>query len=142
MKSSSSPEHTPPSVPNPTSLQRWVSNPSLLAQTVIQALEDIKAKDIEQLEVRTLTSLFDTLIIASADSTRQTRALARHVEDQVRALGAPILSTDGQHSGEWILVVLGSVIVHIMQPAVRTYYDLTTLWQRPGNRLEAPPRAA
>ncbi|EQD78310.1 Iojap-related protein, partial [mine drainage metagenome] len=81
--------------------------PNSLLPTVLNALEDIKAKNIEVLDVRALTSLFDTLVIASADSTRQTRALAHHVADEVRNAGRKVLNMEGLQSGEWILVDLG-----------------------------------
>ncbi|NDU88563.1 ribosome silencing factor [Ferrovum myxofaciens] len=105
--------------------------PNSLLPTVLNALEDIKAKNIEVLDVRALTSLFDTLVIASADSTRQTRALAHHVADEVRNAGRKVLSMEGLQSGEWILVDLGSIIVHLMQPMIRDYYDLSSLWKGP-----------
>lgn len=99
-----------------------------LEKLVIDALEDIKARDIEVLDTTTLTSMFERVIIASADSTRQTRALANHVQDKVKEAGQPVLSTEGENSGEWVLVDLGSIVVHIMQPAVRAYYNLEELW--------------
>ncbi|WP_297485983.1 ribosome silencing factor [Ferrovum sp.] len=111
-----------------------VSSPAVsgsLLPTVLNALEDIKAKNIEVLDVRALTSLFDTLVIASADSTRQTRALAHHVADEVRNAGARVLGMEGLQSGEWILVDLGNIIVHLMQPTVRDFYDLSSLWKGP-----------
>ncbi len=104
----------------------------------VLALEDIKAKDIEVLDVHRMTSLCDYMIIASADSTRQTRALARNVEDRLREKGATVYGVEGEQSGEWILVDLGAVVVHVMQPAVREYYDLSELWggsRRPALRV-------
>lgn len=98
---------------------------------VVEALEEIKAKDVEVLDARHLTALFDYLIIASADSTRQTRALARNVEDKLREQGVISQGVEGLQSGEWILVDLGSVVVHIMQPAVRDFYNLSELWGGP-----------
>ena len=99
-----------------------------IEQLVIAALEDIKAKDIEVIDTSKLTPLFESIIIASADSNRQVRSLARHVGDKVREAGVEILSTEGEDSGEWILVDLGAVVVHIMQPTIRSYYNLEELW--------------
>lgn len=115
-----------------------VSSESLSAAAV-SALEDIKARDISILDVRRLTSLFDTVIVASAESARQTKALARHVQDKVRELGGHVLGVEGEESGEWVLVDLGDVVVHVMQPAVREYYNLDELW---GGRRPLPGRAA
>ena len=101
---------------------------SQLEQLVVSALEDIKAKDIQVIDSTRLTSLFDRVVVASGDSNRQTRALARHVADKAREAGLPVLSVEGEETGEWVLVDLGSVVVHVMQPAVRAYYNLEELW--------------
>ncbi len=103
-------------------------NPEQIRDAAIAALEDIKARDIEILDVRDLTSMFDWVLIASADSSRQTRALASHVLDKARELGARTSRVEGEGSGEWILVDLGSVVVHVMQPTVREFYNLSELW--------------
>jgi len=102
--------------------------PEQIRDAAVTALEDIKARDIEVLDVRELTSLFDWVIVASADSSRQTRALAHHVQEQARLRGAHKAALEGESSGEWILVDLGSVVVHVMQPATREYYNLSELW--------------
>jgi len=99
-----------------------------MKQAVVAALEDIKARDIVVLDVGHLTSMTECMIIASADSTRQTKALSSNVQEKLKALGAPILGVEGEAAGEWVLVDLGEVIVHIMQPAVREYYNLEQLW--------------
>lgn len=104
-----------------------------LVKTTVDALDDIKGRDIAVLDVRKLTSLFDKIVIASADSTRQAKALANNVQEKVKAAGAKIHGVEGQQVGEWILVDLGAVVVHIMQPAVRQHYNLEELW--------TPPRA-
>jgi ribosome-associated protein len=103
-----------------------------LEKIVVAALEDIKAKDIEVINTAKLTPLFERIIIASGDSNRQVRSLARHVEDKVREAGGEILSTEGEDGGEWVLVDLGDVVVHVMQPAIRTYYNLEELWSAKG----------
>ena len=105
-----------------------------LSKIAVQALEDIKARDIAVLDVRKLTSLCDTLVIASADSNRQVKALAQHVRDKLKEAGAPIIGVEGEDSAEWVLVDAGDVIVHIMQPAVRAYYHLEELWSLPAAR--------
>ena len=102
-----------------------------LQKTVVAALEDIKARDIEVFDVRHLTSLFERVVIASADSARQTKALARNVQDEARQIGARVYGLEGEDNGEWILVDLGDIVVHIMQPAVRTHYNLEELWNQP-----------
>ncbi len=98
-------------------------------QAAIAALEDIKAHDIRAFDVRRITSLYDTLIIASADSNRQARALASHVREALVAAGAAIIGVEGAAGGEWVLVDAGDVVVHVMLPAVRAYYNLEELWE-------------
>ena len=102
-----------------------------LVKTAVAALEDVKAKDIVVLDVKKMTSLFDKVIIASADSTRQSKALSSRVQEKLKAIGARIHGVEGEQSGEWILVDLGAVVVHIMQPATRQYYNLEELWTPP-----------
>ncbi|MBU1213791.1 MAG: ribosome silencing factor [Gammaproteobacteria bacterium] len=95
---------------------------------VVAALEDIKAMDIEVIDTRKFNSLFEAMVIASAQSTRQTKALADQVEKKLKELGEEVIGVEGGDSGEWVLVDLGDVVVHIMQPAVRAYYNLEELW--------------
>jgi ribosome-associated protein len=99
-----------------------------LQRTVIDALEDIKAQDIAVFDTSELTESFDRIIIASATSNRQTRALASHVRDRAKSAGGHIISIEGEDSGEWVLVDLGDIVVHIMQPAIRQYYSLEEIW--------------
>jgi ribosome-associated protein len=99
-----------------------------LQQVAVAALEDIKARDITTFDVRQQTSLYDTLVIASADSSRQVKALANHVRDKLKEAGATILGVEGEQTGEWVLVDAGDIVVHVMQPAVRAYYNLEELW--------------
>jgi ribosome-associated protein len=99
-----------------------------IEKIVVAALEDIKGKDIEAIDTRKLTPLFERIVVASGDSSRHVRSLARNVGDKVRAAGVGILSTEGEEAGEWVLVDLGDVVVHIMQPSVRAYYNLEELW--------------
>ena len=102
-----------------------------LVKAAVAALEDIKGHDIVVLDVRKMTSLFDRVVIASADSTRQSRALSNHLQEKLKTLGARVHGVEGERAAEWILVDLGSVIVHVMLPAVRKHYNLEELWAPP-----------
>ena len=115
-----------------------------IQKTAVTALDDIKARDIAILDVRKLTSLYDTMIIASAESNRQVRALAQHVRDRLKDMGATIIGVEGEETGEWVLVDAGDIVVHIMQPAVRAHYNLEELWAAPSTkrRTKVPDRAA
>ena len=103
-------------------------NPEKLVSTIVDALEDIKAYDIDIINVSKITSLFEYIIIASANSTRQTKSLAHNVQQRVKAAGGTVYSVEGEQTGEWLLVDLGDVIVHIMLPVAREYYNLKALW--------------
>lgn len=109
-----------------------------LQAVVIDALEDVKAQDIKLFDTTHLTSLFDRLAIASGTSNRQTKALAASVRDKVKEHGGRIISVEGADVGEWVLVDLGDMIVHIMQPAIRDYYRLEEIW----GEKEIKPAAA
>ncbi|MFZ0106811.1 MAG: ribosome silencing factor [Thiobacillus sp.] len=95
---------------------------------IISALEDIKARDIAVLDTTKLTSMFERMVIASGDSNRQTRALASNVRDKVKEAGEYVGGMEGEDSGDWVLLDLGDVVVHVMQPAVRALYNLEELW--------------
>ena len=99
-----------------------------MLEIAVSALEDVKAKDIAVLETQEKTPLFARMIIASGDSTRQVRALVNNVAVDLKAAGFEILSTEGQEGGEWALADAGDLVVHVMLPAVRDYYDIDTLW--------------
>src|SRR5258706_8095614 len=99
-----------------------------MVKATVDALEQIKGRDIVVLDVRRMTALFDKVIVVSGDSGRQNRALANNVQEKLKALGAAVFGVEGEDSGEWVLVDLGAVIVHIMQPAVRQHYNLEELW--------------
>ena len=109
-----------------------------MEKAVVAALEDIKARDIVVLKVAHLSPLFERMIIASADSTRQVKALADNVQEKLKAAGARVLSVEGQQTGEWVLVDLGANIVHVMQPTVRQYYNLEELWYQPEVKPKRP----
>lgn len=99
-------------------------------KAIVDALEDVKATNITVIDTSKLSSLFDRMVIASATSKRQTTALADNVVVKLKELGEEILGREGEDSGEWILVDLNEVLVHIMQPAVREYYNLEELWSK------------
>lgn len=99
-----------------------------LVKIVVAALEEIKAHDIEALDVTRITTLFDRMIIASGDSNRHTRAIANNVVEKVKAGGGTVYGMEGEQTGEWVLVDLGDVLVHVMQTTVRAHYNLEELW--------------
>ena len=103
-------------------------NSEKLVKIVVDALEDIKAYEIDVINVSKITSMFEYIIIASADSSRQTKSLANNVQEKVKAAGGRVYSMEGEQTGEWLLVDLGDVIVHIMLPVAREYYNLKALW--------------
>ncbi len=109
---------------------------------VVDALEDVKAQDIRVFDTTHLTSMFDRIAIASGTSNRQTKALASSVRDSVKAAGGHIISMEGEGTGEWVLVDLGDMVVHIMQPAIRAYYRLEELWGEKEIKLGASTRSA
>ena len=116
-----------------------------LQRTVVDALEDIKAQDIKVFNTTGLSDLFDRVVVATATSNRQTRALASHVREKAKEKGFPIISVEGEETGEWVLVDLGDLVVHIMQPAIRAYYNLEELWGGKPVRMRigaAPPATA
>ena len=99
-----------------------------LQRLVVDALEDVKAQDIEVFNTTELSDLFDRVILASGTSNRHTRSLASNVAEKVKQAGGHVVSIEGEETGDWVLVDLGDVVVHIMQPAVRAYYALEELW--------------
>ena len=100
-----------------------------LNQIIVNSLEDIKAFDITVIDVRKKTSIADYMIIASANSNRQTKALARHLKDTLKDIGKSVTNIEGEVDGEWVLVDLNDVLVHIMLPTTRAYFNLEELWQ-------------
>ncbi|SOE48815.1 Ribosomal silencing factor RsfA (former Iojap) [plant metagenome] len=99
-----------------------------MQRVVVDALEDVKAQDIKVFNTTHLTSLFDRVIIASGTSNRQTRALANSVADKWRENGERVIAIEGEDTGEWVVVDLGDIVVHLMQPAIRQYYNLEEIW--------------
>jgi ribosome-associated protein len=112
-----------------------------IVKAVVAALEDIKARDIVVLNVVKLTSMFDRVIIATGDSTRQVKSLADNVQVKLKAAGAKVHGVEGAQNAEWVLIDLGSVIVHIMLPAIRSHYNLEELWSARPPRKPSRRRA-
>jgi ribosome-associated protein len=112
-----------------------------LQNLVVGALEDVKAQDIRVFDTVHLTSLFDRVAIGSGTSNRQTKALAASVRDKVKESGGIVLGVEGEGTGEWVLVDLGDMIVHIMQPAIRAYYRLEEIWGEKEVKFGAAKRA-
>ncbi len=108
-----------------------------LQRIVVSALEDVKGKDIVVINTRKLSDLFGRIVLASGDSNRQVRALANHVVVKVKEAGGEVLGIEGEEVGEWVLVDCGDLVCHVMQPKVRAYYDLESLWQAKPARAAA-----
>lgn len=108
---------------------------------VVEALEDVKGKDILALDTTELTTEFRRLVVATGDSNRQVKALARSVESAFKENGIEVAGVEGHETGEWVLVDAGDIVVHAMLPAVRDYYDLETLWggEKPSTKGNTTP---
>ena len=111
-----------------------------LQTVVVDALEDVKGQDIVLFDTTNLTSLFDRIAVVSGTSNRQTKALAASVRDKVKEAGGDVVGLEGEDTGEWVLVDLGDMIVHIMQPAIRQYYRLEEIWGEKPVKLGAAKR--
>lgn len=110
---------------------------------VVDALEDIKGRDIEVYNTARMPTMFERVVIASGDSNRQVKALADNVQDKARESGARVYGVEGEASGEWVLVDLGDVVVHIMHPTVRDFYNLEEVWGgKPVRVKRAEPKKA
>ena len=112
-------------------------------RAVVEALEDVKGRDILVFNTARLPSMFERVVIASGDSNRQVKALSDRVQERVKELGARVYGVEGESGGEWVLVDLGDVVVHIMHPTVRTFYNLEEIWGGKPVRLKrtAPGKA-
>ena len=99
-----------------------------LQRAIVDALEDVKAQEIVVFDTEAMSALFERVIIASGTSNRQTKALAASVRDKVREAGYPKPRIEGEDNGEWIIVDCGSAVAHIMQPTIRSYYNLEEIW--------------
>jgi len=97
-------------------------------RVVVEALEDIKGKDIQVFNTARMPSMFERVVIASGDSNRQVKALADNVQEKIKENGAKVYGVEGERSGEWVLVDLGDLVVHVMHPTVREFYNLEEVW--------------
>jgi len=115
-------------------------------RAVVDALEDVKGRDIQVFNVSSLSPHFERVVIATGDSNRQLKALADSVRERMRALGERVRGVEGESGGEWLLVDLGDVVVHVMHPAVRSHYNLEEIWGGKPVRMkrhgQARPRRA
>ena len=112
--------------------------PEALAKKMAAALDGMKALDIQILDVRSLTTMTDFMIIASGRSDRHVKSLAQNILETARDEGVPTQGVEGQEQGEWILIDLGDVIMHIMHPSTRAYYQLEKLWSdKPATGIRA-----
>ena len=109
-------------------------------RAVVDALEDIKGYDIVVYNTAALPSMFERVIIASGDSTRQVKALADNVKDKLEALGERVYGIEGAQTGEWVLVDLGELVVHVMHPTVRSFYNLEEIWGGKSIKLKKPTK--
>ena len=114
----------------------------LKQRIVVEALEDVKGRDILVFNTARLPSMFERVVIASGESNRQVKALSDRVQERVKEQGARVYGVEGEASGEWVLVDLGDVVVHIMHPTVRTFYNLEEIWGGKPVRLNKEPRRA
>lgn len=113
-----------------------------LSDLAVDELQAIKSLDIVVINITSTNSLFDQIIIASADSTRQARAFVNNLKERLKETKYSILSVEGEASGEWVLIDLGDIIVHVMKPAIRDYYNLEDLWQEiPSSQKNAQQQA-
>ena len=118
-----------------------VTGSAALADRAIAALDDMKAHNIVKLDVRELTGMTDFMIIASGTSSRHVKSLADAVEESLRELGRKPIGTEGADAAEWVLVDFGDVLVHVMQPKTREFYNLEHLWGS-ANAMDELPRPA
>jgi ribosome-associated protein len=105
---------------------------------VVEALEDVKGRDIVVFNTARLPSMFERVVIASGESNRQVKALADRVQERVKETGGRVYGVEGERGGEWVLVDLGDVVVHIMHPTVRTFYNLEEIWGGKSVKLARP----
>ena len=110
-------------------------------RVVVEALEDVKGYDIQVFNTARLPSMFERVVIASGTSNTQVRALADRVQERIREQGSRVYGVEGESSGEWVLVDLGDVVVHIMHPTVREFYNLEEIWGGKTVRMKSEAEA-
>ena len=111
-------------------------------QLVVEALEDVMGRDIVVFNVAKQTAYFERVVIASGESNRQVNALAGSVQEKMKALGERIAGVEGRRNGEWVLVDLGDIVVHVMHPAIRSHYNLEELWGEKEVKLKPAAKPA
>ena len=111
-------------------------------QVVVEALEDVKGRDIVVFNVARHTAYFERVVIASGESNRQVNALATRVQERMKELGERVAGVEGRRNGEWVLVDLGDIVVHVMHPAIRSHYNLEELWGEKEVKLKPPAKPA
>lgn len=107
-----------------------------LTQIVINALEELKAKDIQVLDVKALTNMTDVMVFVSGTSSRHVKSLANNIVEAVKKQGVQPVGVEGEETGEWVLVDLADVLVHVMLPETRAFYNLEQLWSVPGSQQQ------
>jgi ribosome-associated protein len=108
---------------------------------VVEALEDVKGLDIVVFNTARMPTMFERVIIASGASSTQVRALADRVREKVQEHGGRVYGLEGEKGGEWLLVDLGEIVVHIMHPTIRSFYNLEEVWGEKEVKLPAPAKA-
>jgi len=109
-----------------------------LTQIVIEALDDLKAVDVRVIDVRGKSSVTDVMVVATGTSTRHVKSLADNVVDKIKKNGGKPLGIEGEDVGEWVLVDLADVVVHVLQAEMRDFYQLEKLWEtEPANRSKS-----
>ena len=112
-----------------------------LQRAIVDGLEDVKAQDIRVFNTEHLSPLFERVVVASGNSNRQTKSLAASVRDSVKSHGLQVLRTEGEDNGEWIIVDCGAAVVHVMQPAIRQYYNLEEIWGEKSVKMKLDTKA-
>lgn len=102
---------------------------SAIQDLAVKAIEDKKGQNIVTFDTASISPMFERVIIATGNSTTQVKAIARNVQDELRKAGLKQVGIEGEESGEWVLVDFGSVVIHVMLPAIREYYNLEEIWQ-------------
>jgi ribosome-associated protein len=109
-------------------------------RVVVEALEDIKGRDIQVFNTARMPSMFERVVIASGDSNRQVKSLADSVQEKIKENGGKVYGVEGAQAGEWVLVDLGDLVVHVMHPTVREFYNLEEVWGgKPVSTKKPPP---